>query len=564
MSLVPPGGPTRGWRTRVGIAASVALLVVLPLVPGVVTSGSPLAFARLPVESIVVLLVLALLPSASPRLLPGAPARGSRGVWAWVRVVLATAFGLFVCLAIVLAGIDAGYEAALGIHFVPLDWPQLGDAYGVVAASIGAAPAAAVAVAIVVVVGAVSAGLAWAALRVDTALRRHAGRGRAALAAVTAAWIAIAAVAPPLGLADPPAAAASTGALGSAVSRTVTALHTRELVARAIADDPFADADEAQLLTALRGKHVVFAFIESYGRVALEDEGISVGVDEVLHRGQEALAARGYSAQSAWLTSPTYGGASWLAHATLQTGIWIDSQTVYSEVVRSDRLTLSAAFRAAGWRTVSDVPSNTQDWSVGRDFYRFDTMLDATNVGYRGPSFGYARIPDQYTWKHFADHELADSSRPVMAEIDLVSSHTPWAPLPELVPWSRIGDGSVYDGQPERSRPASAVWEDPQTVQRFYGLSIEYALGSMFSFLENVDDPDLVLIALGDHQPAAIVSGEDAAREVPITIIAKDPAVFAAIAGWEWEPGLRPGVASPTWRMDAFRDRFFTAFGEDG
>ncbi len=83
----------------------------------------------------------------------------------------------------------------------------------------------------------------------------------------------------------------------------------------------------------------------------------------------------------------------------------------------------------------------------------------------------------------------------------------------------------------------------------------------MFSFLENVDDPNLVVVALGDHQPAAIVSGEDADRDVPISIITKDPAVLDAIAAWGWEPGLRPAAESPVWRMDAFRDRFFTAFG---
>jgi hypothetical protein len=83
----------------------------------------------------------------------------------------------------------------------------------------------------------------------------------------------------------------------------------------------------------------------------------------------------------------------------------------------------------------------------------------------------------------------------------------------------------------------------------------------MFSFLENVDDPNLVVVALGDHQPAAIVSGEDADRVVPISIITKDPAVLDAIAAWGWEPGLQPAAESPVWRMDAFRDRFFTAFG---
>jgi hypothetical protein len=86
----------------------------------------------------------------------------------------------------------------------------------------------------------------------------------------------------------------------------------------------------------------------------------------------------------------------------------------------------------------------------------------------------------------------------------------------------------------------------------------------MFSFLENVDDPNLVVIALGDHQPATIVSGEDAGHDVPISIIARDPAVMRAVEGWHWTPGMRPTDASPVWRMDAFRDRFLTAFAPVG
>jgi hypothetical protein len=132
--------------------------------------------------------------------------------------------------------------------------------------------------------------------------------------------------------------------------------------------------------------------------------------------------------------------------------------------------------------------------------------------------------------------------------------------LPQLVPWARIGDGSVYDPQPDQSEPAARVWRDPQTVQRFYGLSIRYSMGALFSFLENVDDPDLVVIAVGDHQPATIVSGTGAGRDVPISIIARDPRVLRSIGSWQWTPGLRPGDASPVWRMDAFRDRFLAAF----
>jgi hypothetical protein len=181
-------------------------------------------------------------------------------------------------------------------------------------------------------------------------------------------------------------------------------------------------------------------------------------------------------------------------------------------------------------------------------------------MGYRGPSFGYARIPDQYTWKHFADTELARDDQPVMAEIDLVSSHTPWAPLPKLVPWSEIGDGSVFDPQPEQGPSATEVWRDPDRVRQAYGQSVEYSLGAMFDFLHQTDDPNLVIVVLGDHQPATIVSGQGAGHDVPISIIATDPAVLAAIDGWRWQDGMLPSPDAPVWPMSDFRDRFLGTF----
>ena len=52
-----------------------------------------------------------------------------------------------------------------------------------------------------------------------------------------------------------------------------------------------------------------------------------------------------------------------------------------------------------------------------------------------------------------------------------------------------------------------------------------------------------MLVVLGDHQPAKIVTGENPSHDVPISIIAHDPAVLDRIAGWGWEDGLRPEPA---------------------
>ena len=62
--------------------------------------------------------------------------------------------------------------------------------------------------------------------------------------------------------------------------------------------------------------------------------------------------------------------------------------------------------------------------------------------------------------------------------------------------------------------------------------------------------------------PAAVttVSGITAGHDVPISVIAKDPAVLRRIADWGWDDGLRPQSDAPVWPMDDFRDRFLDAY----
>ena len=148
-------------------------------------------------------------------------------------------------------------------------------------------------------------------------------------------------------------------------------------------------------------------FVESYGRVAVQDSSFSPRVDAVLDRGTAQLRAAGFSSRSAFLTSPTFGGLSWLAHSTLQSGVRIDGQRRYDQLVAHDRLTLTRAFKRAGWRAVGVMPANHRAWPEGSSFYRYDQIYDRRNLGYRGPDFGLPPMPDQYTFLALQRRELA-------------------------------------------------------------------------------------------------------------------------------------------------------------
>jgi hypothetical protein len=113
---------------------------------------------------------------------------------------------------------------------------------------------------------------------------------------------------------------------------------------------------------------------------------------------------------------------------------------------------------------------------------------------------------------------------------------------------------------PERGQSATTVWRDPNQVRAAYGQSVEYTMSALMSFVQTYGKDNLVVIALGDHQPATIVSGQGASHDVPISIIAHDPKVLDSISGWGWQDGMLPDPHAPVLPMESFRDKFLTAF----
>jgi hypothetical protein len=333
-------------------------------------------------------------------------------------------------------------------------------------------------------------------------------------------------------------------------------LRERRVFAAQLEVDAFADAPGDSLLTALRGKDVVLAVVESYGREAVGAPDVGAVLDE----GTRELAAAGFSARSGFLTSPTTGAYSWLAHSTLLSGVWVDDQERYRRLVAGDRLTLTGAFQRAGWRAVGVMPGTTEAWPEAA-FFGYDRVYTAPDLGYRGPDHGWPTIPDQFTLAAFERLERAAPDRPpLMAEVVLATSHAPWQFIPRVVGWDEVGDGSVFAGMPAEGEP-DALWAADRARQRdLYHRAVGYTLGCLVSYVATHGDDDLVLLVVGDHQPP-LVAPAGAGFDVPISVVSRDPAVLERFAGWGWQEGLRPGPGAPVARMDTFRDRFLTTFG---
>jgi hypothetical protein len=148
-----------------------------------------------------------------------------------------------------------------------------------------------------------------------------------------------------------------------------------------------------------------------------------------------------------------------------------------------------------------------------------------------------------------------------MAEIALISSHAPWTPLPLLVGWDQVGDGAIFRQARVGDTP-EAVWQNTERIREQYRKSIEYTLTTLVSYALTYGDDNLVILVLGDHQPAPFVTGESDNRDVLVHLISRDPKVMEAIQDWDWTEGMLPAGNAPVWGMDKMRDRLIAAFSK--
>jgi len=346
------------------------------------------------------------------------------------------------------------------------------------------------------------------------------------------------------------------------VNNTFASVADLKVFRTLVNDDVYAEVPGDTLFGRLQGKDVLVVFIESYGRILMDGPSYSTPFRASLERATQTLEAAGFESRSAFLSSPTVGGISWLAHGTALSGLWIDSQVRYDSLMMSERASLVRLFGRAGWRTVGVMPAITLAWPEG-DYFGYEQLYSAPELDYRGLPFNYVTMPDQFTLSRFQEWERSRTDRrPVMAEIALLSSHAPWTPVPQLIDWSMVGDGSVFNSQATSGDAADVVWQDRTRVMRHFRESAEYVVQSLMSYMTEFGDDNLVMLILGDHQPMPFVTDNTDNRDVMVHLVARDPAVLAAAEAWAWTPGMLPADDAPVWRMDAVRDRMIETFSD--
>ena len=324
---------------------------------------------------------------------------------------------------------------------------------------------------------------------------------------------------------------------------------------------PASYSERPGLLAALEGRDVILAFLESYGVSALDDPRYSSVVLPRLQRLHERVTRAGLHIATGTLVAPSQGGQSWLGHMTVLSGLWVDNQLRYDVLLASGRETLIDDFRRAGHRTVTLMPATTMAWPEGERF-GYDQIFAFDDMNYGGPPLNWVTMPDQFTWSFLEEHvRRSGDPRALFAEVGLISSHAPWTPiLPVLEDWEAIGDGSVFARFENTGESPAELWQDYDRVREQYALSLGYALEVMGAYAERYVDDRTLLIVLGDHQPAPLITGEDVSRAVPVHVISGDETLVRPFVDWGFKPGVLPDPGVPSRGMDAFRSWFVGAF----
>ncbi len=324
------------------------------------------------------------------------------------------------------------------------------------------------------------------------------------------------------------------------------------MAARAEAEQTPASLDR------LNGEDVYVFFVESYGHTVYANPLHFSMIAPLLADFEENLESHGFAVYSNFLTSPTYGGTSWLSHGTVASGVALESQMLYDLLVTSKHKMLAHYFNDAGYKTISVMPGTTFPWPEG-EVFGYQKKYYAWHFDYEGPKYGWSPMPDQYVLDYIYRKEIRNRRQPLFIEYVLISSHAPFHRQPPyLEDWSRIGDGAIYHDEETVTFPV--IWPDLSQAHEAYMTSIAYELRVLKAYLEQYVKDDTLIIILGDHQPNPQITGKSRPWSVPVHVISRNRDFLAPFAARGYTPGISPRQSLPHSGMERILYHFLEDF----
>ncbi len=313
-----------------------------------------------------------------------------------------------------------------------------------------------------------------------------------------------------------------------------------------------------QSLAHLEGADVLLVFVESYGAVTYQTPAIADGLVQSRADLRAAVAETDREVVTAYVESPTFGASSWLAHLSLISGVEVRDQYAYTSLMASNRETIITNFARRGYRTVALMPGMRQAWPEGA-FYHYDQIYGRDLLEYPGPEFGWWGIPDQYALAKIDALERNRLTRkPLFLVFPTSTSHAPFGPVAPYQPdWSRMLSSDAFE-KADVDRWMADV-PDLTNLRPSYVRAIAYEYTTIAGYLRTHPRDNMVLIAIGDHQPPAAVSGRDQPWTVPVHVFGRRGPIFDRFVERGFRSGLEPHRA-PIGPMHSLAAMFLEVF----
>jgi hypothetical protein len=303
-------------------------------------------------------------------------------------------------------------------------------------------------------------------------------------------------------------------------------------------------------LKGLGNADVLLFVVESYGTIVFTRPQYRKEMIATLETFARVLAQHGFGAVSSSLTSPTYGGSSWLAHATLESGLRVGDDLDRAALLRSALPPMATFFERAGYRTVSVMPGTRFAYPEGA-YFGFRQVYYAWHFEYQGPAFGWAPMPDQFVLDWVRHREFKQRRQPLFVRYALVSSHTAFNIQPPFVAnWDGIGDGSLYNDLEPILYPIT--WPELHNAGEAYLRSLDYEFTLLADYLARYVSADTLIVIIGDHQPNVQLTGPGQPWSVPIHVISRNPRLLEPFCRRGYTPGLIPAQPPPHPGMETF------------
>ena len=309
-----------------------------------------------------------------------------------------------------------------------------------------------------------------------------------------------------------------------------------------------------------RKPDIYLLFIESYGRAAATKPWIRDDYARVIQQLSDSLQQAGWYSQSAYSEAPILGGKSWLSFTTVMTGVKIDNQlhfndllTLHPEYPHLMRYLGEQGYGLYRMKTFSKQKASTEEaYALQDNFFGFDRWVKHEDIPYRGFEYDFhGGIPDQYALGYFRDEVVGDTTQPTFLFFITMASHVPWFPPPPVVSDWRQLDSITTD--PYRIQIADTVTrrydrfmarlEDKMAYR--YLKAVCYDLRTVKEFILSHPRRDALFIVLGDHQPPALTYYGGDGLEVPVHLISRDSSLLAGFEAYGFQPGLEADTTLP-------------------